>query len=128
MSSSLLVSWRTRLPAGDPNATNRPSADSEGVLLLFLACAPVAARLARTVVPAARSRTNTSVRPLVSPGTRLAACDRKATRRPSAEIEGEKLGPEARPPLDGTLIRLVLPARTSRANTLVTRPVSPPTR
>ena len=41
------------MPAADANAATRPSAEITGVALLFLACAPLAARLARTVVPAA---------------------------------------------------------------------------
>ena len=41
----------------------------------------------RSVVPVWRSRTNTSVAPLVSPGTRLVASETKATKRPSAEID-----------------------------------------
>ena len=38
--------------------------------------------------PSWRSRTNTSLVPLVSPGTRLVAYEMKATKRPSAEIAG----------------------------------------
>src|SRR5204863_100852 len=41
------------------------------------------------------SRRNTSLKPLVSPGTRLEASERKATKRPSALVAGSKLGPLA---------------------------------
>ena len=50
--------------------------------------APPELTLTRRVVPVWRSRTNTSVPSLVSPGTRLVASDMKATKRPSAEIAG----------------------------------------
>ena len=49
---------------------------------------PPGPTLTRSVVPVWRSRTNTSVLPLVSPGTRLLASESKATNRPSAEIAG----------------------------------------
>src|SRR4051794_19823921 len=42
----------------------------------------------REVTRLTRSRTNTSVRPFVSPPTRLVASDSNATNRPSAEISG----------------------------------------
>jgi len=45
--------------------------------------------LTRVVVPARWSRTNTSAVPLVSPGTRFAASELKATYRPSALIDGQ---------------------------------------
>ena len=50
--------------------------------------------VARVVVRAAGSRTNTPVRSVL-PGTRLLAFDRKATAEPSAEIAGLSLGPSA---------------------------------
>src|SRR3954454_7991081 len=99
----LLVSWGTRLPAWLEKVTNRPSAEISGNALLFFACAPLEATLARKVVSVARSRTNTSVRRLVSSATRFPAWDRKATRRPSAEIDGEELDPEPWPPAEGAV-------------------------
>lgn len=72
-----------------------------------------------------RSWTNTSRRPLVSPGTRLLASDQKATKRPSAEIRGAPLSslPGLFP--ESTLTRLVTPAATSRTRTSPT-PGRPP--
>ena len=46
--------------------------------------------LTRSVVPSFRSRTNTSVVPLVSPGTRLVASEAKATKRPSPRSPGAR--------------------------------------
>src|SRR3954467_5053013 len=99
----LLVSWGTRLPAWLEKVTNRPSAEISGNALLFFACAPLEATLARKVLSVSRSRTNTSLRPLVSSATRFLAWDRKATRWPSAEIDGEELDPEPWPPAEETL-------------------------
>ena len=49
---------------------------------------PSPATLTRSVVPACRSRTNTSRTPLVSPATRLVAVEVNTTKRPSALIPG----------------------------------------
>jgi hypothetical protein len=53
---------------------------------------PSTFRLARTVVPASRSRTKTSGTPLLSPDTRFVAPESNATRRPSALIVTAPLG------------------------------------
>src|SRR3954454_9613938 len=124
----LFVSCGTRLPAWVEKVTNRQSAEISGNALLFFACAPLEARLARKVELVARSRTNTSVRPLVSSATRFPAWDRKATRRPSAEIDGEELDPDPWPPAEETLTSSVVPAFTSRTNTSNSWLVSPATR
>jgi hypothetical protein len=47
--------------------------------LLLLACRPLLLTLTRVVRPDFRSRTKTSERPLVSPGTRFDALDWNAT-------------------------------------------------
>ena len=57
--------------------------------------------LTRVVVPVWRSCTNTSVEPLVSPGTRLSAQLQNATKRPSGLTDGETLS------LNGTVWRVV---------------------
>src|SRR5215218_2444102 len=49
-----------------------------------VACRSRLSTLTRSVVAVCRSRTSTSVVPLVSPGTRLDANDQNATKRPSA--------------------------------------------
>src|SRR5437762_12760714 len=64
-----------------------------------------------TAAGAPRSRTNTSVRPLVSPGTRLVADDSKATKRPSPLIAGYALVLFACLPALSTLTRSVVPVR-----------------
>src|SRR5690606_34511413 len=67
------VSPGTRLVARDSNTTNRPSGLMVGAWLVPSACAPLLETDTRSVVPVARSRTKTSTRPLVSPGTRFVA-------------------------------------------------------
>ncbi len=61
------------------NATVRPSALIDGAKLSALPPA-----LTISVTPVRRSRTKTSVRPFVSPATRLDAPESNATKRPSA--------------------------------------------
>ena len=56
-------------------------------------CAPAVETLTRPVVPAVRSRTNTSLTPLVSPETRFDAYDANATYRPSPLQKGCSLLP-----------------------------------
>ena len=72
-------------------ATKRPSAESDGRTLPASPWRPPVATLTRSVRPVRRSRTNTSSAPLVSPGTRLVACELKATKRPSVESAGKRL-------------------------------------
>src|SRR5438552_3772355 len=128
MSLAPFVSPATRLFANEVNATNRPSAEIDGGKLVPLPCAPCEATLTRLVLPAFRSRTNTSLAPFVSPPTRLLALDRNATKRPSAEIGAAKLSPLACAPWELTLTRVVLPVLRSRTKTSPTVFVSPPTR
>ena len=78
----------TRLLAVPWNATKLPSAERAAPELGPFPWVPPDATLMRSVVPVCRSCTNTSVVPLVSPPTRLLAVPWKATKRPSAEIEG----------------------------------------
>src|SRR5438552_3012338 len=92
-STAPLVSRPTRLVASLENATKRPSAEMAGVKLVPFASAPAEEMLTRSVVPVSRSRTNTSVTPLVSPGTRLVASLGNVTKRPSAEMAGRTLVP-----------------------------------
>src|SRR5262249_650253 len=63
--------------------------DASEESLLPLAPAAPPARLTSVVVFVCRSRTNTSPPRSPSLGSRLVAKDTKATKRPSAEIEGE---------------------------------------
>src|SRR5438445_6238564 len=127
-SLTVFVSPPTRLFATELNATKRPSAEIAGTQLAPFPCAPWEATLTRLVLPALRSRTNTSLAPFVSPPTRLLALDRNATKRPSAEIGAAKLSPLACAPWELTLTRVVLPVLRSRTKTSPTAFVSPPTR
>ena len=91
---------------------------------------PSVATLTRRVVPAARSRTNTSTKPLASPATRSAASEPKATNRPSPEIAGDAhWKPSALcPPSDRSDTRSVDPDWASRTNVSQRPFVSPATR
>jgi hypothetical protein len=97
-------------------ATVRPSADSDGALLDPSPGGP-APPLLRTsvVVPALRSRTNTSVTlsPLVSPATRSWASDRKAITLPSPLSDGLDDTPLPWAPDGPTLTRVVVLATRS---------------
>src|SRR3989442_6678301 len=86
-----------RLLAADWKTTNRPSPLMPGLKLPALAWPPSAATLTRSVWPAVRSRTNTSVTPLVSPATRFDESDSKATTFPSPDNAGGAVGPAADP-------------------------------
>jgi hypothetical protein len=79
------------LVAFEAKATNIPFPLIAGRVPSPSPWTPFVARLAITVVPAARSRTNTSNRPFESPGTRFVANEANATRFPSALIEGVAL-------------------------------------
>jgi len=78
----------TRLLDQEVNATKRPSAEIAGDPLSPPPCTHGVPKLARVVVPAPRSRTNTSSAPFVSPVTRFVAKLSKTTKRPSAERNG----------------------------------------
>ncbi len=80
-----LVSPGTRFVACEMNSTRRPSWDSLGFSLAPLASAPPMPTLTRSVTPLARSNTNTSAVPFVSPVTRFEALDRYAMVEPSAD-------------------------------------------
>src|SRR6266536_2652886 len=82
------VSPGTRFVAPEVNATKRPSALTDGSRLKPSACLPLLRTLTRSVSPLARSRTKTSIAALVSPPTRLAAIESKATTSPSALTAG----------------------------------------
>src|SRR5947208_4873223 len=129
-SKAWFVSPTTRSSASLAKATKRPSAESVGLKLRPLPCAPEELTLTRCVfaVHAAtdtpfvrqRSRTKTSVWSFVSPGTRLVASLENATTRPSAEMAGakpEKLSSFACAPVEATLARSVTPAPRARTET-----------
>src|SRR5918995_6867798 len=83
-----LVSSLTSVAALLWNATKRPSAEMAGVPDPESPWVASLAMDTRVVSPVARSWRKTSPMSLVSPGTRLVAEFRKATKRPSAEIAG----------------------------------------
>src|SRR3954447_18153022 len=73
-------------------ATKRPSAEITGGSIRKLepfAWAPEELALTRVVLPVFRLRRKTSSKVFVSPGTMFEAEEVKATKRPSAEIEGK---------------------------------------
>ena len=124
-------------PAEVVKATYRPSSLMEGPWWMLAAAGlPSPWTLIIWVVPATRSRTNTSTKPLVSPATRLDASLEKATYRPSGVMSGARLPPPATvasqpvawPPLLFTLTRSVVPACRSRTKTSLQPLVSPDTR
>ena len=59
-----------------------------GILASALAWSLPVLTLTRSVSPVSLSCTNTSAQPLLSPATRSAAYDMKATKRPSGLIAG----------------------------------------
>ena len=75
-----------------------------------------------------RSRTKTSISPLVSPGTRLLASDSNTTKRPSPLMAGKRLAPLACPPSLATLTRSVAPLLRLRTKMSLAELVSPGTR
>ena len=89
--SSALLSSADRLSASEVKTTSRPSAESPGPPELPSAPAPAApvARVTRTVVFAAASRTKMLVTPLSSSAERVSATLSNATRSPLAVIAGE---------------------------------------
>src|SRR5947208_4418361 len=113
-SSALFVSPLTRLEAKLPKATKRPSAEMDGLKEPSLPWVPSDATLTRSVTPVRRSCTKTSEPPLVSPLTRLEAKLSKATKRPSAEMDGLKERSLLWVTSDATLTRSVTPLRRSR--------------
>jgi hypothetical protein len=110
-----------RFVATEVKATKRPSAETAGSKEPSLPLAPVApaARLTSVVVPATKSRTNTSVFVSVSSGCRFEALEWKATKRPSAETAGkpEKSFPLAPAAPAARLTSAVVFACRSRTNT-----------
>jgi hypothetical protein len=89
-----------------------PSAEIAGSKLLLFAAPPVGSTLTCRVTPVRRSCTKTSAAKLVSP--RPSAVGVKATKRPSAEMDGFQLDPEAGAPPGAADTRVVTPARRSR--------------
>ncbi len=94
----------TRSEARLTNATFVPSGLTTGVVESRLAAPePVTERDTRVVVPVERSRTKTFQRPAVSSGTRLVACDAKATMAPLALTDSSAVITESPPPSPVTL-------------------------
>ena len=111
------VSPAARLEAPLWKATKRPSAEMDGrdgKKEKLLAWVPSEATLTRSVTPVRRSWTKTSLVPFVSPLTRLEAELVKATKRPSAEMDGVSEKPSPCEPSDATLTRSVLRVQPAR--------------
>ena len=112
------------------NAIERASGVNTGAPLCQSPWIPSMVTLTRTVVPSARSRTNTSSKPPTSFGTRFVASLPKAMKRPSADTAtdhgdaGCGLARSPCAPDDETLTRSVVPACRSRRNTSATLLVS----
>src|SRR5918995_1246118 len=105
----------------------RPSAEMDGTQAASSACCPSLETDTRVVSPVARSWRKTSPMSLVSPGTRLVAELRKATKRPSAEIAGSHADRLAWAPSEATDTRSVRPVARSRTKTSTSPFVSPGT-
>src|SRR3954453_11122496 len=92
----------------DTNAITLPSAEIDGAVLPDVHDAAQAATASvetRRVTPSRRSKTYTSLRPLVSGAvaSRLDASEAKATQRPSADTpRWERAAPPAAPPRDAS--------------------------
>ena len=106
------VSPGTRLVALDAKTRYRPSFESTGFCVSASACTETL--LTRVVTPLESSRTNTSPTPLVSPATRSAASDVKATVAPLSVIGAPfvELPFAAKPPVS-TLMQIVAPVSRS---------------
>src|SRR5271169_3064635 len=130
MSKVLLVSGEagSRLVAADANATQRPSLLNDGVMLGPFASAPPGPTLTRVVVPAARSKTKTSEKLLVSSGTRLLASEWNATLLQSLGTLVKELAPFAGASPSPTLANSVVAIPRSRTKTSVLPLVSLDTR
>lgn len=127
-----LVSFGRRFEAPEPKATKCPSALMAGIEELKLPCAPLALTDTRSVLgkqdvdaPRQVSRTNTSVKPLVSPDTRFCASELNAMKRPLALTEGRPLAALPGRPAFEADTRVVAgvhptgaPAHVSRTKTL----------
>ena len=124
-----LVSPGTRLDAADEKLIAPPSAliPDAAPPLASLPWTPPAETLTRVVCPVARSRSNTSAAPFVSPATRFVASEVKTTKRPSALMRALDEAPFACPP-EPSEARVVVPVTRFRTNTSRTPLVSPATR
>jgi hypothetical protein len=92
----------TSVDAADSHATRRPSAEIIGRKASAFDSSPVDDTLTRSVIPVRRSWTKTtSCLPFVSPGTRSAPKEAKATHRPSAERLGAEAPTGETPPGEG---------------------------
>jgi len=137
-SESSVVSPGAAFVARLTNSTRRPSALTCAAPLWPFSSPPSVRRLTRVVVPATRSRTNTSSTPFVSPGTTLAERDVNTTTEPSLEMPGESQTPfgwllfpapvSIWPPALVRLTRSVTCASRSRRYTSLEPFVSPATR
>src|SRR5262245_46711283 len=143
-----LLSATTRLPAAEKNATSVAVALMDGSAERSTACVPPAERLTRVVVPATRSRMNTSGQEpgalktcghvFVSPATRFVDEEKNATNRPSGVICGRLTTsprtagsgelPSPCVPALFTLTRSVVPSTRSRTKMSLRSFVSPATR
>ena len=116
----------------DSNATIRPSPRSTGRRSAFDAGRPSGVTETIVVRTVVRSRTNTSSTPFFPPAMSVSAGDSKATRVPSAEIDGANAGWSGAPFAGSATVRRltcsVCPARMSRTNTWVPGPVFQGTR
>ena len=103
-----------RLLASELKATERPFPEIEGLAELSSPPTPLVARLTNRVVPFLRSRTKMFDTPSLSSMLRLLASDWKATKRPSAEIDGWNELSSPPTPLVARLTNRVVPFLRSR--------------
>jgi hypothetical protein len=126
------VSPATRSSAKLEKHTKRPSEEIDAASLPPSPSPPDESTLTRTVLPAATSRTKTSLHPLVSPATRFVASLSNAIWRPSRDTAppqpSKKLNLLPWWPLESRLIRVVgnwaravVPATTKASANATTR-------
>lgn len=130
-----LASCGTRFVADELKATKRPSGLMTGDELEPLTSSPPGSRERRMVAgtqvdaePMHVSRRKMSLRPLVSPFTKLLASEANTTNRPSALTEGALLGPLGSAPFHPTETgkicgaQLAAPRQVSRRKILAMPP------
>ena len=102
------VSPVTRLSASDMKAMYVPSELMAGLSLMPLPCTSSESTLTRVVVPAVRSRRNTSLTPFESPVTKFVASEWNATYCPSPLMAAPSLDSFPSVSLESTLTRVVI--------------------
>src|SRR5437016_6342465 len=128
MSGWRFVSFATKFVASLSKATTCPSAEIEEKYDVSLPSTPFESTLARLVVPACKSRTNTFEAAVVPPGIRFVESLKNETNLPLAEIEEPPAPPFPCAPPESRLTSVVCPVCRSCTNTSSMPFASPATR